>query len=192
MQLSNIITALALAMTATALPAAENVNLLAERTNNPQPTCQNGNQQPVCCNGLLGLLGCAVNVLGGTCSGSSYCCSTTAAPVSVVPGGTWCQSVEANRVYLRAPSSISSCSTASTCKRRAGQGDSLGEAVVGGLLSILFWPGTFCLANGYFGGVESGRKFGVLVLAGLGWFLFDGWMILVLLAQARAFEPLRK
>lgn len=122
MQLSNIITALAFAMTATALPAAENVNLLAERTNNPQPTCQNGNQQPVCCNGLLGLLGCAVNVLGGTCSGSSYCCSTTAAPVSVVPGGTWCQSVEANRVYLRAPSSISSCSTASTCKRRAGQG----------------------------------------------------------------------
>ena len=82
MQLTNLATLLALAMTATALPAAENVDLLVPRTNNPQPTCQNGNQQPVCCNGLLGLLGCAVNVLGGACSGSSYCCSTTAAPVS--------------------------------------------------------------------------------------------------------------
>jgi len=79
MQFSNIFTVLALAMTAAALPAAENVDLLA-RTNpipNPPSTCNN-NQQNVCCNSLLGILGCAVNILGGPCTGSSYCCNTNA------------------------------------------------------------------------------------------------------------------
>jgi hypothetical protein len=81
MQFSNIATVLALAMTASALPAAESVDKLTART---EPSCSN-NQQLVCCNGLLGLLGlCNIAVLGTSCEGgSSYCCSTNGAPVSL-------------------------------------------------------------------------------------------------------------
>ncbi|KAK4035103.1 hypothetical protein C8A01DRAFT_38438 [Parachaetomium inaequale] len=85
MQFSNLFTVLALAMTASALPAAETVGKLAPRTDHPVPSCSN-NQQPVCCGGLLfDLLGiCSVSILGGTCSGSSTCCTTNAAPNTLV------------------------------------------------------------------------------------------------------------
>ncbi|KAK3898430.1 hypothetical protein C8A05DRAFT_37973 [Staphylotrichum tortipilum] len=78
MQFTNIISVLALAMTAAALPAAENIDLLAPRTNDPAPACTNNDQRPVCCNGLYGILSCSVNILGSPCEGSSYCCSTSA------------------------------------------------------------------------------------------------------------------
>lgn len=82
MQFSQLFTALAVAMTAAALPAGENVDKLAPRTEKPVPSCTN-NQQPVCCNGLLGNILCSVSILGGTCEGSTYCCSTNEAPVSI-------------------------------------------------------------------------------------------------------------
>ncbi|KAK4237131.1 hypothetical protein C8A03DRAFT_34946 [Achaetomium macrosporum] len=82
MQLTNLFTVAALAMTASALPAAENVDILAKRTT-PAPTCSNNNQ-PVCCNGLLGVLLCAVSVVGGNCEGSSYCCETNAPVGSLI------------------------------------------------------------------------------------------------------------
>jgi hypothetical protein len=86
MQFSHLFTAVALAMTATALPTGENVDKLAPRTDPvPVPTCNN-NQQPVCCNSLIPILGqilCSVSVLGGTCEGSARCCTTNAAPVSL-------------------------------------------------------------------------------------------------------------
>lgn len=83
MQFSNVFTVLALAMTAAALPAVENVDVVARTNSNPNPpsTCNN-NQKNVCCNSVLGILGCAVNVLGGSCTGSSYCCTTDAPVVS--------------------------------------------------------------------------------------------------------------
>lgn len=88
MQLTNLVTALAIAATtATALPAAEGrsaagLDLLAPRTGGGHDgSLCNNNQQPVCCNGLLGILGCAVGILGNNCEGASYCCETNAAPV---------------------------------------------------------------------------------------------------------------
>ncbi|KAK3360908.1 hypothetical protein B0T24DRAFT_643038 [Lasiosphaeria ovina] len=85
MQLTNVITAIvALAMTATALPAAEPV--VAARTGS---SC-NANYQPVCCNqhGGLGLQCTVLSVLlggllgGNNCDGGNvYCCPTNAAPV---------------------------------------------------------------------------------------------------------------
>ena len=87
MQFSNLVTALALAITATALPAGENADTLAPRTEKPVPSCTN-NQQPVCCDSIIPILGdilCSISILGGTCEGSTYCCSTTASPVSLFP-----------------------------------------------------------------------------------------------------------
>ncbi|KAK4101161.1 hypothetical protein N658DRAFT_496453 [Parathielavia hyrcaniae] len=82
MQFSNIFTVLALAMTATALPAAD----VAAR--HDSKTCNN-EQKSVCCNGgLLGGIGCTVGVLsiltGDTCQGSAYCCETQAAAGAIV------------------------------------------------------------------------------------------------------------
>ncbi|KAL2126503.1 hypothetical protein VTI74DRAFT_792 [Chaetomium olivicolor] len=79
MQFTNIIAALALAMTASAIPTYGG-------NSNPDTSivCSNNNQ-PVCCNGgLLGGILCTVAALGGnlggSCEGSSYCCDTSAAP----------------------------------------------------------------------------------------------------------------
>lgn len=71
MQLSSIVTVLSAAMTAAAL---------APRTGG---SCNN-NFEPVCCVAdELGVIVCSVlSLLGGTCTGSSYCCETSAAPVS--------------------------------------------------------------------------------------------------------------
>ncbi|KAK4131284.1 hypothetical protein BT67DRAFT_160468 [Trichocladium antarcticum] len=95
MQLSNLFTILALAMTATALPAAEGA--VEARTGggggdgggNDQSSCNN-NQQNVCCvnGGLLGgllNLSCTVSLLTGTgnCNGGTYCCETNTALVRV-------------------------------------------------------------------------------------------------------------
>jgi hypothetical protein len=75
MQLSNLFTILAVAMTATALPAADKSEAVAPRTDSH---CNN-NQKFVCCNGILG---CAVSILGLGCGGQSYCCETTSGVVS--------------------------------------------------------------------------------------------------------------
>jgi hypothetical protein len=83
MQFSQIFTAMALAMTATALPAGENVDMLAPRTG---PSCNN-NQHTVCCNSVLPILGnilCSVGILGSSCGGGTYCCSADAAPGTVI------------------------------------------------------------------------------------------------------------
>ncbi|KAK4120604.1 hypothetical protein N657DRAFT_648762 [Parathielavia appendiculata] len=71
MQFSNIFTVLALAMTATALPAAD----VAARTDSG--SCNN-NQKAICCNGgLIGGILCSVQILaiGDICSGETFCCS---------------------------------------------------------------------------------------------------------------------
>ncbi len=79
MQFKNIVSVLALAMTAAALPAAESID---PRTN-PVQDCSNNDQRPVCCGKtLLGVLECSVSILGSVCKGTSYCCTTNAAPVS--------------------------------------------------------------------------------------------------------------
>jgi len=105
MQFSNFITVLAMAMTATALPApAEEINnseLVARSGGNGniyQGNCSNNAKQTCCMKasnaaGLLTILGglvnvktddllCSVNVLGGPCNAESYCCTTNASGVS--------------------------------------------------------------------------------------------------------------
>jgi hypothetical protein len=85
MQFSHLFTGLALAMAATALPAGENVDMLAPRTENP-PSCSN-NQHVVCCNSVLPILGdilCAVGILGSGCGGGTYCCSANGAPAGLI------------------------------------------------------------------------------------------------------------
>ena len=122
MQLSQLFTTLALAMTASALPAGENVDKLAPRTEQPVPSCTN-NQQPVCCNSILPVLGnilCAVSVLGGTCEGSTYCCSTTAAPVRTAVFDCW-ENRMLTLIVARVPLSTFSSSTASTSARRGDE-----------------------------------------------------------------------
>jgi hypothetical protein len=76
MQFSNIFTLLAVAMTATALPAADNSNAVAPRTGGSCHT----HQKQVCCNGILT---CLVTILGASCSGKTYCCETSSGPVSI-------------------------------------------------------------------------------------------------------------
>ncbi|KAK4155996.1 hypothetical protein C8A00DRAFT_31159 [Chaetomidium leptoderma] len=84
MHFSNIFTISALAMTAAALPTAETVDLLAPRTGGGTETsCSNTGQKTVCCDSLLAIL-CTVSVLGGTCQSSSFCCSTDAAPGTLI------------------------------------------------------------------------------------------------------------
>jgi len=82
MQFSNLFTVLALAMTATALPAAENVDVLVERTDIPS-NCNAASTNVCCQGGVLGGLLCAVSVIGGSCNGQAYCCNTDA-PVGVL------------------------------------------------------------------------------------------------------------
>ncbi|KAK0634543.1 hypothetical protein B0T17DRAFT_513601 [Bombardia bombarda] len=83
MQITNIFTILAVAMTAAAAPA-EMVARTGGGGSTTPGTCST-NEQPVCCNSIgLDLLLCAVNVLGGSCSGTTFCCSTNAAPGTVV------------------------------------------------------------------------------------------------------------
>ncbi|GAB1318033.1 hypothetical protein MFIFM68171_08243 [Madurella fahalii] len=74
MQLSNLVTVLAVAMTATALPSA---GVVAPRTGHPvtETECINNNHKPVCCAGLLGSLLCLINLLGDNCSANQYCCN---------------------------------------------------------------------------------------------------------------------
>ncbi|KAM7183634.1 hypothetical protein V8F33_013464 [Rhypophila sp. PSN 637] len=68
MQLSNIITVLAMAMAA--VQAAPNPSVLKTRTN---PDCSaGGNGKKVCCVGLT----CIVTILTGVCSDSTFCCET--------------------------------------------------------------------------------------------------------------------
>ncbi|KAJ4291253.1 hypothetical protein N0V88_006254 [Collariella sp. IMI 366227] len=74
MQFKTLITALAVAMTASAMPAGS-ADAVEART---EPSVCNNNQKSVCCNGLLGLLGCTVGILGGNCNGEAYCCQTNA------------------------------------------------------------------------------------------------------------------
>ncbi|KAK3943600.1 hypothetical protein QBC46DRAFT_351473 [Diplogelasinospora grovesii] len=83
MQFSTIFTVLAVAMTATATPVENLVARNGGGGSTSTPSCSN-NQKAVCCNSLLGVLGCAVNILGGSCSGTAYCCSTDAAPGTLI------------------------------------------------------------------------------------------------------------
>jgi hypothetical protein len=83
MQFSNLFTILALAMTATALPAAEEAdNILAPRTGGGANQCSatnSGNRKTVCCNGFLN---CVVAI--NTCNSdqSVWCCKNAGTPVS--------------------------------------------------------------------------------------------------------------
>lgn len=90
MRITSLVTIVAAALTATALPAPAAMDILAPRhggggggdDKKPVPGCSNDNK-PVCCQaGLLGLLECTVALLGGICEGSAYCCKTDAAAVS--------------------------------------------------------------------------------------------------------------
>ncbi|KAH6851058.1 hypothetical protein B0I37DRAFT_429511 [Chaetomium sp. MPI-CAGE-AT-0009] len=68
MQFTSLFTILAVAMTASALPAE-----VAPRLGGiTSCSAQSAN---VCCNGLAS---CLVTALGKNCDGSSYCCETTA------------------------------------------------------------------------------------------------------------------
>jgi len=142
MQFTSIISVLALAMTAAALPAAENIDLLAPRTNNPAPACTNNDQRPVCCTGLFGILGCAVNILGGPCQGSSYCCSTTAAPVSrLFIELTHLEQHADLASSSRARSSTSSSSTALTSAKRRTAHELSGGLTAGVRGVVTSWAG---------------------------------------------------
>ncbi|KAL2266779.1 hypothetical protein VTJ83DRAFT_6131 [Remersonia thermophila] len=111
MQFRSIITVLALAMTATALPAAVENQVGAEvvartdgsnnHNNNPSNNCQN-HQQSACCNhvvstlfeilplDLVGKLTCSITGLiggvAGTCNGVTYCCNAQGGGGSAVGG----------------------------------------------------------------------------------------------------------
>ncbi len=79
MQFTTLVTVLAAAMTASASPALRARN--DGGSGSSGGSCST-NEQPVCCDGVLGILACAVSVIGGTCNGNSYCCSTAAPVVS--------------------------------------------------------------------------------------------------------------
>ncbi|KXX76974.1 hypothetical protein MMYC01_207149 [Madurella mycetomatis] len=74
MQLSNLVTALAVAATARALPSA---GAITPRTGEPvtYAECINNNQKPLCCSGLIGSLLCIINLLGDSCSADQFCCT---------------------------------------------------------------------------------------------------------------------
>jgi hypothetical protein len=74
MQFTSLFTILAVAMTASALPAEQ----VAPRAANQVASCNNVQSQ-VCCDGVVG---CTLNVLGTTCDGGSYCCDSDAVQVS--------------------------------------------------------------------------------------------------------------
>ncbi|KAF5675180.1 hydrophobin 3 precursor [Fusarium heterosporum] len=75
MQFSAVASILAMATAAFAAPAD-----VEARTNPNNPVCSAQNKQ-VCCNN--GILNCAVQILGGSCSGNAYCCKTDA-PLGVL------------------------------------------------------------------------------------------------------------
>ncbi|KAL1794496.1 hypothetical protein ACET3X_007917 [Alternaria dauci] len=78
MKQSTILSILSMAIAASALPQ----NSIAKTTNTGNINqCSGGNNKQVCCNndGLLGLVTCSVQVLGGACSGDVKCCNTQAA-----------------------------------------------------------------------------------------------------------------
>lgn len=78
MRQSIIVSILSMAMAVSAVPTS-----IAPTNNVNVNQCSGGNNKQVCCNnGLLGLLTCSVQVLGGACDGSVTCCNTQAAEVS--------------------------------------------------------------------------------------------------------------
>jgi hypothetical protein len=78
MKQSIIVSILSMAMAVSAVPTS-----LSPTNNGNVNQCSGGNNKQVCCNnGLLGLLTCSVQVLGGACDGSVTCCNTQAAEVS--------------------------------------------------------------------------------------------------------------
>lgn len=78
MKQSIIVSILSMAMAVSAVPTS-----LSPTNNVNVNQCSGGNNKQVCCNnGLLGLLTCSVQVLGGACDGSVTCCNTQAAEVS--------------------------------------------------------------------------------------------------------------
>ena len=78
MKQSIIVSILSMAMAVSAVPTS-----IAPTNNGNVNQCSGGNNKQVCCNnGLLGLLTCSVQVLGGACDGSVTCCNTQAAEVS--------------------------------------------------------------------------------------------------------------
>lgn len=84
MQFSTVVTTiLAVAMTASANPTVRRNGGGGGGGGGTTPaSCSTSGEKPVCCDGLLGVLTCAVSVLGGNCNGNSYCCQTDAAAVS--------------------------------------------------------------------------------------------------------------
>ncbi|TPX18800.1 uncharacterized protein E0L32_011549 [Thyridium curvatum] len=61
------------------LAAAVAVSAAPSPNGSTSPKCTNDNSKQVCCDGLLGGILCTVSILGGSCSGSSYCCETNSA-----------------------------------------------------------------------------------------------------------------
>ncbi|KAK3390706.1 hypothetical protein B0H63DRAFT_519917 [Podospora didyma] len=87
MQLTNIFTVLAVAMTAAAAPADVVARTGGGGGGGGGTAPCSINNQPVCCTSVIDIieiLTCSVNVLGGTCAGQSYCCETNAAPGTLV------------------------------------------------------------------------------------------------------------
>ncbi|KAH8642446.1 hypothetical protein IG631_05388 [Alternaria alternata] len=82
MKQSIIVSILSMAMAVSAVPTS-----IAPTNNGNVNQCSGGNNKQVCCNnGLLGLLTCSVQVLGGACDGSVTCCNTQAAEATETEG----------------------------------------------------------------------------------------------------------
>lgn len=91
MKATTVLSILSVAMTTMGAPVMDS-NVVEARTGS---SCTADGQKPVCCD--LSLLNCVVQVLGATCTTSSYCCETKSAvvcPHSPLPGlGLSCQIV---------------------------------------------------------------------------------------------------
>ncbi|KAL2016250.1 hypothetical protein VTK56DRAFT_4026 [Thermocarpiscus australiensis] len=93
MQLPSLFTVLAFAMTAAALPCSPD-DAAPPRTDQHEVEACDNNNQPVCCNGgLLGILDCALAIVGGSCDGQSYCCSSNAFQNGVINVNLGCTKV---------------------------------------------------------------------------------------------------
>src|SRR5688572_17385575 len=79
MKLTTTFSVLALATTALATPV-EMVARTGGGSGGSPSTCNN-DQKQVCCASLLGLT-CLIDLLGGNCSGGTYCCSNGGSTVS--------------------------------------------------------------------------------------------------------------
>lgn len=79
MKCSAVLAALTMTVAALAAPAE-----IVERTGGggggTNVNACNNQQKQVCC----GFLGCGITLLGAGCSGSSYCCETDGATVSII------------------------------------------------------------------------------------------------------------